>query len=120
MRTRGKSHGGAPSGPNSPPTVVENLHQSPAAPLPTHMNIEQTAPGGGLTLTCEVIAERSKQTTRTLILGAPGTAQSNRKRPWRRALFWAVADVVTGSHDADLIANVDGSMVSICMHGCQR
>jgi len=101
-------------GPNSPSTVeMENLHQSPAAPMPTHMHIKQTAPGGGLTLACEVVAKQftKKSQTYAFVLGTNGAGQWNGK--WRRALAWAVADTVTGSHDVDLIANVDGERVSV-------
>ena len=46
-------------GPNSPTTaIMDSLHQSAASPLPTHMFIDQTAAGGALTLTCDVIAKQ--------------------------------------------------------------
>jgi hypothetical protein len=61
-------------GPNSATTVVmDNLHQSPASPLPTHMLITQDAAGGGLTLTCDVIAKQYRGT-----LGTPGANTSER------------------------------------------
>ena len=46
-------------GPSSPTTaIMDSLHQSAASPLPTHMFIDQTAAGGALTLTCDVIAKQ--------------------------------------------------------------
>jgi hypothetical protein len=61
-------------GPNTATTVVmDNLHQSPASPLPTHMFIDQTATGGGVTLTCDVIAKQYRGT-----LGTPGANTSER------------------------------------------
>jgi len=37
-------------GPNSASTIVfDSLHQSPSSPMPTHVNIDQTAAGGGIT-----------------------------------------------------------------------
>lgn len=46
-------------GPESNTTIImDNLHQSPSSPLPTHLFIDQTATGGGLTLTCHVIAKQ--------------------------------------------------------------
>lgn len=60
-------------GPNSPTTVVmDNLHQSPASPLPTHLNIDQTA-AGAMTLTCDVVAKQYRGT-----LGTPGANTSER------------------------------------------
>ncbi len=57
-------------GPNSATTVVmDNLHQSKSAPLATHLFIDQTATGGDLTLTCDVIAKQYR--------GTLGTAGSN-------------------------------------------
>jgi hypothetical protein len=56
-------------GPNSATTVImDSLHQSAASPLPTHMNIDQTA-AGALTLTCDVIAKQYR--------GTFGTAGAN-------------------------------------------
>ncbi len=47
------------AGPNSATTLImDNLHQSPSSPLPTHMFIDQTATGGGLTMACHVIAKQ--------------------------------------------------------------
>lgn len=61
-------------GPNSGTTIVmDNLHQSASSPLPTHMFIDQTATGGGITLTCEVIAKQYRGT-----LGTPGSNTSER------------------------------------------
>ena len=61
-------------GPDSPTTVVmDNLHQSAASPLPTHMFIDQTATGGGLTLTCDVIARQYRG-----VLGTQGANTSER------------------------------------------
>lgn len=56
-------------GPNSASTIVmDSLHQSPGSVLPTHMFIDQTAAGGGLTLTCDAIAKQYRGT-----LGTPGS-----------------------------------------------
>ena len=61
-------------GPNSATTLImDNLHQSPSSPLPTHMFIDQTATGGGITLTCDVIARQYRGT-----LGTPGANTSER------------------------------------------
>jgi hypothetical protein len=60
-------------GPDSPTTVVmDSLHQSPATPLPTHLNIVQTA-AGAMTLTCDVVAKQYRGT-----LGTPGAKTSER------------------------------------------
>lgn len=61
-------------GPNSATTVVmDNLHQAPAIPLPTHMYIYQVAAGGGITLTCDVLAKQYRGT-----LGTPGASTAER------------------------------------------
>ncbi len=61
-------------GPNSPTTaIMDSLHQSGATPLPTHIFIDQTATGGGLTLTCEVIAKQYRGT-----FGTAGQGTSER------------------------------------------
>ncbi len=61
-------------GPNSATTIeMDSLHQSSASPLPTHMNIDQTATGGGLTLTCDVIARQYRGT-----FGTAGAGTSER------------------------------------------
>src|SRR3990172_661960 len=61
-------------GPNSPARVpMTNLHNSPASPLPTHLFIDQTATGGGLTLQCHLLARQYRGT-----LGTPGTGTSER------------------------------------------
>lgn len=60
-------------GPNSATTVImDNLHQTKAAPLPTHMFIDQTATGGAITFTCDVLA---KQYRGTLGTAGQGTAE---------------------------------------------
>ena len=61
------------AGPNSPATLVlDSLHQSAASPLPTHLQITQTAAGGGITLTCDVIARQYRGTFGT---AGQGTAE---------------------------------------------
>ncbi len=61
-------------GPNSATTLImDNLHQSPSSPLPTHMLITQTAAGGGLTMTCDVVARQYRGT-----LGTAGQGTSER------------------------------------------
>ena len=61
-------------GPNSPTTVVMgSSHGSPGSPLPTHMFIDQTATGGGLTLQCHVIAKQYRG-----VLGSPASNTSER------------------------------------------
>jgi hypothetical protein len=61
-------------GPNSPTTVVmDNLHQSPASPLPTHLFIDQTAAGGGITCNLSVRARQYRGT-----FGTPGSRSSER------------------------------------------
>jgi len=61
-------------GPNSPTTVVlDNLHQSAASPIPTHLHIIQDAAGGGLTLTMDVVAKQYRG-----FLGSPASATSER------------------------------------------
>lgn len=61
-------------GPNSATTIImDSLHQSPATPLPTHMFIDEVAGGGGITLTCDVIAKQYRGT-----LGTPGAGTSER------------------------------------------
>lgn len=46
-------------GPLTKSTVIlDNLHHSPASPLPTHLFIDQTAAGGGIWLQCHVIAKQ--------------------------------------------------------------
>jgi hypothetical protein len=53
-------------GPNSATTIVmDNLHQSPSSPLPTHMFIDQTATGGGITLNCQAVAKQYRGTLGT-------------------------------------------------------
>ena len=63
-------------GPNSATTIVmDNVHQSPASPLPTRVFIDQTAGGStqGITLNCHVIAKQYRGT-----LGTPGSGTSER------------------------------------------
>lgn len=61
-------------GPNSATTIVmDNLHQSPSTPLPTHIFIDQTATGGGITLTCDVIAKQYRG-----VLGSPAVNTAER------------------------------------------
>lgn len=61
-------------GPNSDPdgVVMDNLHQSPSSPLPTHIFIDQTAAGGAINLQCHV---QSKQYRGTLGTAGQGTAE---------------------------------------------
>jgi hypothetical protein len=57
-------------GPLTKATVVmDNLHKSPASPLPTHIFIDQTATGGGIWFQCHVIAKQYR--------GSFGTAGVN-------------------------------------------
>lgn len=61
-------------GPNSPTTIVmDNLHQSGACPMPTHLYIVQDAAGGGITLTCDVVAKQYRG-----FLGSPASNTSER------------------------------------------
>jgi len=61
-------------GPNSAATVVMgSSHNSPGSPLPTHMFIDQTATGGGLSLQCHVIAKQYRG-----VLGSPASNTSER------------------------------------------
>jgi len=61
-------------GPNSATTVVmDNLHQSPGSPLPTHVFVDQTSTGGGLTCECHVLAKKYRG-----VLGTPGSNTSER------------------------------------------
>lgn len=61
-------------GPNSPVTVVMgNSHNSPGSPLPTHMFIDQTATGGGISLQCQVLAKQYRG-----VLGSPASNTSER------------------------------------------
>lgn len=61
-------------GPNSPTTMVmRNLHNSPGSPLPTHINIDQTAAGGALDFQCHVFAKQYRGT-----LGTPGIGSAER------------------------------------------
>jgi hypothetical protein len=61
-------------GPNSATTVVmDNLHQSAAIAQPTHMYINQTAAGGGITLTCDVLAKQYRG-----FLGSPASGTAER------------------------------------------
>jgi len=56
-------------GPNSLARIVmDNLHNSSSSPLPTHLFIDQTATGGGISLQCHALAEQYR--------GAFGTAIS--------------------------------------------
>ena len=61
-------------GPNSPSSMVlTNLHNSPGSPLPTHMNIDQTATGGAITFDCYAFAKQYRG-----MLGTPGLNTSER------------------------------------------
>ena len=61
-------------GPNSPAQIVlTNMHNSPGSPLPTHINIDQTATGGGITLQCYAFAKQYRGT-----LGTPGIGSAER------------------------------------------
>lgn len=61
-------------GPNSATTLVmDNLHQSPGSPLPTHIFIDQTATGGGINFQCHALAKQYRG-----MLGTPGAASSER------------------------------------------
>jgi hypothetical protein len=61
-------------GPNSPTTVnMDNSHNTPASPLPTHIFIDQTGAGGAVTFTCHVLAKQYRGT-----LGTPGANTSER------------------------------------------
>ena len=61
-------------GPLTKQTVLlSNLHQSPGSPLPTHLNIVQTATGGGIWFTCEMVAKQYRGT-----LATPGLNTSER------------------------------------------
>lgn len=61
-------------GPNSPAQIVlTNMHNSAGSPLPTHMFIDQTATGGGITLQCYAMAKQYRGT-----LGTPGINSSER------------------------------------------
>jgi hypothetical protein len=61
-------------GPDSATTVVmDNLHQSAASPLPTHIFIDETAGTREVTFTCDVIAKQYRGT-----LGTPGANTSER------------------------------------------
>src|SRR3989304_3446697 len=53
--------------------VLDNLHQSPGSPLPTHIFIDQTATGGGIWFQCHSIAKQYRG-----MLGTPGAASSER------------------------------------------
>lgn len=54
-------------GPLTKATVVmDNLHKSPASPLPTHIFIDQTATGGGIWFQCHVIARQYRGTFGTV------------------------------------------------------
>lgn len=61
-------------GPNSASDgiIMDNLHQSPSSPLPTHIFIDQTATGGGINFQCHVHA---KQYRGTLGTAGQGTAE---------------------------------------------
>ena len=57
-------------GPNTRGRVVlTNLHDSPSSPLPTHINIDQTATGGGIWFQCFALAKQYR--------GTLGTAGAN-------------------------------------------
>lgn len=61
-------------GGDSPATIIlDNLHQSASSPLPTHLHINETATGAGITLTCDVIAKQYRG-----VLGTPGSNTSER------------------------------------------
>lgn len=61
-------------GPNTRGRVIlDNLHDSPGSPLPTHLNIDQTAAGGGIWFQCYTIAKQYRGT-----LGTPGLNTSER------------------------------------------
>lgn len=61
-------------GPNSATTIVlDNLHQSPASPLPTHVFVDQTATGGGLNFQCHVFAKQYRG-----FMGSPASNTSER------------------------------------------
>ncbi len=61
-------------GPNSPRTIIlDNLHQSPGSPLPTHINIDQTASATGIEFSCHAIAKQYRG-----VLGTAGSKTSER------------------------------------------
>ena len=53
--------------------VMDNLHNSPSSPLPTHIFIDQTATGGGIWFQCHALAKQYRGT-----LGTPGAQTAER------------------------------------------
>lgn len=53
--------------------VMDNLHNSKASPIPTHIFIDQTAAGGGIWLQCHALAKQYRGT-----LGTPGAGTAER------------------------------------------
>lgn len=61
-------------GPNSATTIVmDNLHQSPASPVPTHVFIDQTATGGGINFQCHAFAKQYRG-----FMGSPASNTAER------------------------------------------
>lgn len=94
--------------------VVTNLHNSAASPLPTHINVDQTATGGGIWFQCWAIARQYRGT-----LGTPGSATSERilRGTMLRAASYSGGAMVSGKgFDSDETIAVGASFSTLGMH----
>ena len=94
--------------------VLTNLHNSGASPVPTHINIDQTATGGGIWFQCWAIARQYRG-----VLGTPGSASSERilSGTMLRAASYSGGAMVSGKgFDSDETIAVGASFSTRGMH----
>lgn len=94
--------------------VMDNLHNSAASPLPTHLFIDQTATGGGIWLQCHVLARQYRG-----VLGTPGAATSERilRGTMIRGASYTGGPMVSGKgFDSDETVSVGASFSILGMH----
>lgn len=131
-------------GPNSvAPVIMDNLHQSQGSPLPTHLNIDQTA-SGAASFQCHVLAKQYRgvlgtagnKTSERILQGSLvsiatisadttfilGTTDMDlgmgRMRLWDKAFFWGIAgSTITGTWDVDIVGRIGGQTTSIASTG---
>jgi hypothetical protein len=90
--------------------VMQNLHNSPGAPLPTRLNITQVATGGGIWLQCHVLAKQYRGT-----LGTKGVKTSERvvqgvlTRGDSQAKYFATTDDTGVSDDTTFTLGTSGN-----------
>ena len=101
-------------GPNTRGRVVlDNLHNSPSSPLPTHLNIDQMATGGGIWLQCYALAKQYRGTLGTA--GAKTAERVLQGTMLRGASFTggAFSDGRGMTEDATFVLGTSGSNIGL-------